>query len=78
MKILNYEKCAFVLKLNPLELGIIAFFPNSCTLVICYKLTSLLVMNLKLSIKVFMKLKKPPSLHGRQFPTLDIIVGCVV
>jgi hypothetical protein len=32
-------------------------------------------MNLKLSMKVFMKLNTPPSLHGLQFPTLDTIVG---
>jgi hypothetical protein len=41
----------------------------------CFGLTPLLVMNLKLSMKVFMKLNTPPSLHGLQFPTLDIIVG---
>jgi hypothetical protein len=34
MKTLNRERCAFVLKLNPLELGIIAFLKNFRTLVI--------------------------------------------
>jgi hypothetical protein len=34
MKIPNHKKCALVLKLNFFKLGIIAFFPNSCTLVI--------------------------------------------
>jgi hypothetical protein len=31
-----------------------------------------LMMNLKLSTKVSMKLKTPPSLHGFQFPMLTI------
>ncbi len=37
-----------------------------------------LMMNLKPSTKVFMKLKTPLSLHGFQFPTLDNIIGCAV
>ncbi len=30
----------------------------------CYKLTSFLMMNLKLSLNIFTKLKTPPSSHG--------------
>jgi hypothetical protein len=36
------------------------------------------VMNLKLFVKVVMKLKTPPFSHGFQFSALDIIVGCTV
>jgi hypothetical protein len=35
-------------------------------------------MNLKLSKKVYMKLKTFQFLHGFQFLMLDIIIGCVV
>jgi hypothetical protein len=34
MKTSNRERCTFVLKLNPIEFGIIAFFSNFYTLVI--------------------------------------------
>jgi hypothetical protein len=78
MKILNYEKCALVLKLNPLELGIITFLQIPTPWWSYYKSTSLLVMNLKLFVKIFTKLKTPSSLHGLQFSALDIIVGCTV
>jgi hypothetical protein len=78
MKILNREKCAFILKLNPFELDIIAFFRIPALWWFCYKSTLLLVMNLKLSVKVFTKLKTPPSLYGLQFLVLDTMVGCVV
>jgi hypothetical protein len=44
----------------------------------CYKSTPLLTMNLKLFVKVITKLKTFLSLHGLQFLTLDIIVGCMV
>jgi hypothetical protein len=78
MKTLNRERCALILKLMPLEFGIIAFFRTLTPWWFCYKSTPLLVMNPKPSMNVVTKLKTPPSSHGLQFPTLDTIVGCVV
>jgi hypothetical protein len=51
---------------------------NSCTLLILLQVNPALVMNMKPSVKVVMKLKTLLSLHGFQFSTLDIIVGCMV
>ncbi len=78
MKTLNHERCVFILKLILLELGTIAFFWTFAPWWFCYKSTMLLVMNLKLSMKFVVRLKTPLFLHGIQFSTLDIIVGCAV
>ncbi len=74
----NHKKCTLILKLNPLELSIIAFFRTFISWWFCYKSTPFLVMNLKLSMKVFIKLKTPPSSHGLQFLALNTIIGCAV
>jgi hypothetical protein len=78
MKIPNRKRCAIILKLNPVELGIIAFFQTLAPWSFCCKSISLLVMNLKSYVKVVTKLKTLLSLHGLQLSMLDTIVGCVV
>jgi len=74
----NLERCALVLKLNPLEPGTIVFRQTPTPWWSCYKSTLLPVTNPKLSMKVVMKPKTLPSSLGLQFPVLDIIVGCAV
>ncbi len=64
--------------IDPLKLGIIAFFRTFPPWWFCGKSTPLLVMNLKSSMKVVTRLKTLLSLHGLQFLTLDIIIGCVI
>ncbi len=66
---------AFVLKSNPLELGIVRFLWIFVPLWFCCKLISPLAMNLKLSTKVFIKLKTLWYLHSFQLSVLDIIIG---
>jgi hypothetical protein len=78
MKNLNFERCVHVLKLNPLELGIIVFHRTLAFLWSCCKWTLLLVTNLKPYVKVIKKLKIFLSSHGFQFPALDTIIGCEV
>jgi hypothetical protein len=78
MKISNRERCTLVLKLNPLELGVIIILWTFVPWWFCYRSTPLIVMNLKLSMKFFMKLETPSSLYGLQFPTLDTIISCIV
>ncbi len=78
MKILNLERCAFILKLKPLELGIIIFLQTLAPWSFCCKSISLQVMNSKPSMKVVTKLKIFLSLHGLQFLALDTIVGCAI
>jgi len=64
--------------IDPLKLGIIAFFRTFAPWWFCGKSTPLLVMNLKLSMKVVTRLKTLLSSHGFQFLGLDTIIGSVV
>jgi len=59
-KILNRERCTFILKLNPLELDIMAFFRTLTPWWFCSKSTPFLVMSLNFFANVFMKLKVLP------------------
>ncbi len=70
---LNCKRCPLVLKLNPLELGIIAFFWTFVPWWFSYKLTLLLVMNLKLFVKVFTKLKTGCMVFNSQRWTLLLV-----
>jgi hypothetical protein len=72
------RKVCFHLEVEPLRAWYYHISPNFHTLMILLKVTLLLVMNLKMSAKVFTKLKTLASLHGFQFPVLDIIIGYTV
>ncbi len=74
----NLERCALVLKLNPLEPNTIVFCRTLAPWWSCYKSTLLLVMNLKLSMKVVTKLKTLLFSLSLQFPALDTIIGCAI
>ncbi len=76
MKNSNFERCVLVLKLNPLEPGIIVFLRTPAPWWSCCKSTLLLVTNPRLFTKVVTKLKILLSLHGLQFSALVTIVGC--
>jgi hypothetical protein len=78
MKNLKFKRCAFILKLNPFEPGTIISLWTLTPWWSCCKSTSLLVTNLKLSMKVVTKLKILLSSHGLQFLALDTIVSCVI
>jgi hypothetical protein len=64
--------------IDPLKLGIIAFFRTFAPWWFCGKSTPLLLMNLKLYVKVVTRLKTPLSSHGFQFLGLDTIIGFVI
>jgi hypothetical protein len=57
MKILNCDKCIFISKLNPFNLGIIAFFWILVPWWFCYRSTLFLMMNLKLFVKRFYEIE---------------------
>jgi hypothetical protein len=67
-----------ILKLNPLELGIIGFFKIFIPWWVYCKSTLLLMMNPNPFAKVLIKSMTLRFSHGHWFPVLHIIIGCVV
>jgi hypothetical protein len=64
-------------EVNSLRVWYYHISSNSRTLVILLQVAPLLVMNLKPSVKVVIRLKTPPFSHGLQFLALDITIGCM-